>query len=219
MGILGSTQPYIEHGNFQDAVTRWIAGTDAEPSAINTQFGSGVGAGSTFLEEGNINRQIFAAAGVSPGATGVDSVLAVFALPANSFDILGRGIALTASGKFATNANTKEVKLFFNATTAVVGSTITGGTAVADSGAQTGSNVGWSLFANIFKLGAAGSNTQYAQCTGAIAGSTHLGLGASSLPLFPTAVENAIILVAVTGNATTTATDIVLNFFEVNAMN
>ena len=47
--------------------------------------------------------------GISPGATGADNVLAVFSLPGNSFDVLGRGLNITAAGKFATTANNKTV--------------------------------------------------------------------------------------------------------------
>jgi len=39
------------------------------------------------------------------------------------------------------------------------------------------------------------------------------------LPLATTAVESGAILIAVTGNAATATSDILLNFFEVNAMN
>ena len=139
-------------------------------------------------------------------------MLAVFSLPGNSFDVLGRGLNITAAGKFATTANNKTVRIYFNATTAVVGSTVTGGTVVADTGVQAGSNVGWQVNANIFKYGAAGSITQYAQCDGAFVGGTHLGGGASSLPMFTTATESGAILIAITGNAATATTDIVLNF-------
>jgi hypothetical protein len=229
MGILSLSPTlypgFVEHSNSWDALSRWIAGTDVEPSSVATQFGSGVGPGSFFLEEGNINRQIFNP-GINPGATGADNVLAMFSLPANSFDILGRGISITASGQSGpTNATAKVFRLIFNPTTAVVGSTVgTGGTIIADSTGitTTAINTGWTMMANVFKYGAKGSNTQYAQCTGIIYGSTHGGLGgagALGIPTFPTAVESGAILIAVTGNAGTAVADIVLNFFEINAMN
>ena len=108
------------------------------------------------------------------------------------------------------------MKIIFNATTAVVGSTVTGGTTVADTGTVTTNGGGWSVQANVFKYGAAGSNTQiglHQQC--------QVGAAVSALlaPQLITATESGSILIAITGNATTTASDIVFNFAEINAMN
>jgi hypothetical protein len=190
-----------------------VPGTGVEPSSNLEQFGAGV---QTMLSEGNINRQI-SAAGVSPGAIGVDSVLAAFVMPANSFDVANRGITITAQGKFGATANNKDVKIIFNPATAVVGSTVgAGGTTVCDTGVVTTNGGGWSLQANVFKYGAAGSNTQIglhqqAQIANAVA--------ALLAPSLITAVESGPIVVAVTGNAATATSDIVFNFLEVNAMN
>ena len=190
-----------------------VPGTGIEPSSNLEQFGAGT---ATVLAEGNINRQI-SAAGINPGATGADNVLAFFSIPANSFDISGRGIGITAQGSFAATANTKQVKLIFNPATAVVGSTVgAGGTTVADSGAIATNNLGWSLQANVFKYGANGSNTQIGLHQQAQIGNAVANLLKPSLI---TATESGAILVAVTGNATTAASDIVFNFLEVNAMN
>jgi hypothetical protein len=189
-----------------------VPGTGIEPSSNLEQFGACT---ATVLAEGNINRQI-SAAGIQPGATGVDNVLAVFSIPANSYDILGRGVGITAQGSFAATANNKRIKLIFNATTAVVGSTVTGGTTVADTGTIATSGGGWSLQANIFKYGANGSNTQLGLHQQAQIGAATAALLAPSLI---TAVENGPILIAVTGNATTAASDILFNFLEINAMN
>lgn len=190
-----------------------VPGTGVEPSSNLEQFGAGA---ATVLAEGNINRQI-SAAGINPGATGADNVLTFFSIPANSFDISGRGIGITAQGSFAATANTKQVKLIFNPATAVVGSTVgAGGTTVADSGAVATNNLGWSLQANVFKYGANGSNTQIGLHQQAQIGNAVANLLKPSLI---TATESGAILVAVTGNATTAASDIVFNFLEVNAMN
>ena len=184
------------------------------PASEVTQFGSGT---AIMGAEGNITGgRIISSAGVNPGATGVDSVLAVYSLPANSFDLALRGINIVAQGSLAANANTKRVKLYYNCTTAVVGSTVTGGTVVCDTGAVTGSGVGWSVETNVYKYGAAASNTQIALHVSAQAGST---VGPLISPVLVTATESAPILVAVTGNATTTATDIAFNFLELNGMN
>jgi hypothetical protein len=189
-----------------------VPGTGVEPSSNLEQFGAGT---ATILAEGNVNRQI-SSAGVQPAATGADNVLATFSIPANSFDIAGRGVGITAQGSFGATANNKRIKLVFNATTAVVGSTVTGGTTVADTGTIATNGGGWSLQANVFKYGAAGSNTQIGLHQQAQIGNAVAALLAPSLI---TATESGAILVAVTGNATTAASDIVFNFLEVNAMN
>jgi hypothetical protein len=113
--------------------------------------------------------------------------------------------------------HTKDIKIIFNPTTAVVGSTVgTGGSTVCDTGVVTTSGGGWQVSAFVYKYGAAGSNTQMGLNSGSIAGVAHLG---TATPVLITATESGAILVAVTGNATTTASDIVFNFLEVNALN
>jgi len=69
---------------------------------------------------------------------------------------------------------------------------VTGGSVIADTGPWVNSttpnnNVGWQLMTNIFKFGASGSNTQYAQGT-AVRGGVHGGTG---LPVFRTALESS----------------------------
>jgi hypothetical protein len=181
-------------------------------------FGSSGANNSNFGLSGNIYRAVFAAATQNPGATGADNVLAVYSIPAGSFDVAGRILQITAQGSFANNTNTKTTKLIFNPSTAVVGSTVgTGGTTIATSGAySTTGACGWLLQATVGKYGAAGSNTQIGQETATIINTTHGGMG---VPTALTATESGAILIAVTGNAATTATDIALTMFEVNACN
>jgi hypothetical protein len=175
-------------------------------------FGNGT---ASFGLEGNLTAQ--ASAGVNPAATGADKVLAVYSLPANSLDQAGRAVAISASGSYGSNTNTKEVKIIVGAAAAVVGSTIgSGGTTIADSGAVTTNGTGWQLSANILKYGAAGSNTQIGSHTGAQNGSAG---GALLAPSALTLAENLPILIAVVGNATTATTDIALNAFTVKAAN
>lgn len=180
------------------------------PSNEVTQFGQ---SSALMAEEGNINRQI-STAGVQPASTGADIVLAVYSLPANAFDVAGRGINVQAAGSSVNNGNTKRMKIIYNATTAVVGQAVTGGTVIADSGAITTAGGGWSLTANVFKASAA--NTQLSIHEAAQAGSV---IGPLVAPSTTTAPENAAILIAVTGNAASATTDITFNFLDVNAMN
>jgi hypothetical protein len=180
--------------------------------SLSEVFGNGTG---SFGLEGNLSSQV--SAGINPGATGADNVLAVYSIPANSFDQAGRGVTITAMGGYAANGNTKTVKIIVGAASAVVGSTIgSGGTTIASTGAVTTNGAGFSLQASVFKYGAAGSNTQQGIHNGTQSGSA---VAALITPSALTLVESAPILVAVTGNAATTATDIALNLLEVNATN
>lgn len=177
------------------------------------QFGKG---GGSFGAAGNANLQV-SAAGIQPGATAADNVLAVYSIPANSFDLAGRSVEITAAGVFAATANNKRVKIIVNPATAVVGSTVgAGGTTVADTGVVASNNLAWQLQATVSKYGAGGSNTQIG-----IHNQAQIGNAVEALlaPSAITATESGNILVAVTGNATTAASDILLNFFEVFGMN
>jgi hypothetical protein len=175
-------------------------------------FGNGPG---SFGFEGNLSCQ--PSAGVNPGATGADNVLAVYTLPANSFDVAGRSLSISAAGAYAANGNTKTVKIIVGAASAVVGSTIgAGGTTLATTGAVVTNGAGFQLSGNITKYGAAGSNTQIGVNNQATNGSTGAAL---AVPAALTLPENAPIVIAVTGNAATTATDIALNLFTVKAAN
>jgi hypothetical protein len=130
-------------------------------------------------------------------------VLAGYTLPAASLDVASRGFCVTAQGRTGTTANDKRLKLWFNAT--ISDGVVSGGSVVADTGAWVNgttpnNNVGWQLTANIFKYGAAGSNTQYAQGW-AILGAVHGGI---SSPVFPTAIESGAIVIALIGSSYTT---------------
>jgi hypothetical protein len=185
------------------------------PSGEVTQFGSGTAVAAA---EGNINRQCpGVAGGVAPGATGQDNVVLVYSIPASSFDQALRAISLQAWVQFAVNANTKRAKLWFNPTTAVVGSAITGGTLIADTGAVVQSGGSALLSGFVFKRGAPNANTQTVLPEGVALAGTHAGLSASAVDTV--AVENAAILVALTINNTTAIGDCIGVALQVNAMN
>jgi hypothetical protein len=193
-----------------------VPGVGVVPSNMLTYFGSGTG---TVLEDGNLNRQIGNPLAGNNADT-ADDVLASYTLPASSFDVAGRGLCIIAQGSTGATPNDKRAKLWCNAT--ISAGVVTGGTVIADTGLWVNrtipnDSVGWRLMANVFKYGAAGSNTQYAQGT-AILGGIHRGIG---LPVFPTAVESSAIVIALTGSSYTAgaANDVVATWFEVNAMN
>jgi hypothetical protein len=189
--------------------SNYAAGGSTPPTEV-TGFGGGSG---LIRQSGNLGVPQIVSAGISPGATAADNVLATFSIPPGTFDAAGRGIQVTAQGSFAATGNNKDVKIIFNPATAVVGSTVgAGGTTIADTGVVATNNLGWSLQGSVFKYGAAGSNTQIGLHQQAQVGSAVAPLLKPSLI---TAVESGAILMAVTGNAATATSDIVLNFMEV----
>jgi hypothetical protein len=201
---------------------KWVfSGADyanggTNPPSEVTQFGSG---SALCAAEGNINRQCpGVAGGVAPGATGADNVVAVFSIPANSFDAALRMLTMQAWVQFAANGNTKRAKLWFNPSTAVIGSTIgASGTLMADTGAVTQNGGTALLSGSVIKRGAANSNTQTVLPEGVSLSGSHAGLSTPAADT--TAVENAAILVALTINNTTATTDALGIALQVNGMN
>ena len=172
---------------------------------------------SAALAAGSGNVYAKAQAGISPGSINTDTVLAAWTIPANIFDQDGRGLQITAMGSVANNTTSKRLKIIVGATSAVVGSAVVGGTTVADTGTYaTAGAAGWQIAAQIFKYGAAGSNTQMALHQGAVIGSTN---GSLITPSPMTLTESSSFIIAVTGNATTATSDIVMNFAEIFATN
>lgn len=194
----------------------WIQSDGSSGSQI--QFGS---ATSNFMNgAGNLYRNAFSGAGSNPASTGGDIVVDVFTLPANALDGTGnRGLTITASGNKANNANTITAKIVFNATTAVIGSAVSGGTTIASTGATavTG-GVGWNISGQVFKYGVANSNTQLYQQIASTVGTT-IALGGVGVAATMTATENAGILVAFTINCATTATDASIWWDEITGFN
>lgn len=171
------------------------------------------GGGRNLALRGTGNASVQASsAGVGNTASSSDIVLAVYTLPAGAFDKAGRQLTILAMGSLANNANSKRAKIFFGCTAAVVGSPVSGGTAIADTGASTSANVGWQLEAQVTKTGATGLNTQVSQGT-PIVGTTHGGV---SVPAALTAVEGAPIIIAVTGSsAASAANDVLMNVLDI----
>ena len=197
------------------------------PNTAATLFGGG---GLSMQDEGTLYRQV--SVGVQPGAIGADNVLMTFTLPPGSFDGVSltdfnstgvtstsqsnRGIAISAQGSFAVTANNKRIKIIVGCTSAVVGSAVVGGVTIADTGAVTTSGAGWAIGGEVYKYGAAGSNTQIgvhqqAQIGGAVASLVS--------PQALTLNEAGNIIIALTGNATTVVSDIAANLFVVSGMN
>lgn len=175
-------------------------------------FGGGTG---TFLESGNLSVQVGNPLANPAGITN-DYVIAVYSIPASSFSAAGKGIEVTASGNLGNDSQVKRVKIILNPTAAVAGSIVSGGTTVGDTGSVTSANVGWILQSQMYKYGAAGSNTQIVQFLDGSVGTVNLGVGlASSI----TANEAAAILVAVTGNATTSVGDISIYNMNIEGFN
>lgn len=175
-------------------------------------FGGGTG---TLEESGNL----YVAVGnpvANPAGITNDYVLAVYSLPSGSFSAAGKGVEITAAGNLGNDAQVKRVKIIINPTAAVAGSIVSGGTTLGDTGSVTSANVGWVLQSQIYKYGTAGSNTQIVQFIDGSVGTLNLGVGlASSI----TANESAPMLIAVTGNATTSVGDIGLYNLNIEGFN
>lgn len=191
----------------------------AQAGAIGASFGNGAATFGTnsqnpnqMGDDGNIAVDV-SSAGRSPSATAADKILSIMTVPANGFDLANRGINIMAGGN-CPNTNSKTLKIIINPTSPTLGATVSGGTTVASftSTAQGG----WNLQANLFKYGAAGSNTQIAIHESGQVGATVGALVAPSLTTFP---ENATITVVITGNSATTNGDVVFNFGQIFAMN
>ena len=188
----------------------------AMPSDTAFQYGSSGPSGAVGGARTLLNKQNFAAASPqNPGATGADNVLAVYSLPANTFDNAGRSVNVKAFGSFASESSARTVKIIFNPATAVVGSTVgTGGSTIASTGAySTSGATAFSLEAFVTKDSSTANKQTSVNVINAVATTTP----ALIAPIAITATENAAILIAVTGNATTAATDIGLVLFEVAA--
>lgn len=174
--------------------------------SIPSLFGGGT---ATMEEQGNINSQVGNPL-TNPATITNDNVLAIYTLPANSFDVAGAGIEITASGNLGADSQAKRCKIIWNPSTAVVGSAVVTTAAsflLGDTGSTTNAGVaaGWLINSQVFKYGAAGSNTQIGQMTSTIVGTLHGGVGVAAAL---TTNESASILFAVTGNATSSVGDI-----------
>jgi hypothetical protein len=200
------------------------ASTQTLPSPTTTNYPNGVksgfglaGTNSLIPASGNIVAQVNGTA-VQPATTAADVVVAVATVPANVFDQLGRGLNIFAAGTTASNVNSKTAKIIVNPTTATIGQAVSGGTTIASTGVvnTTGAAGGWQLEANIYKYGAARSNTQITVHASAQSGNV---VGSLTAPNALTLNESAAITIAVTINAATAASDMSLSLLELFAMN
>lgn len=159
-----------------------------------TQVTAGAGAGS-FAPSGNISAQA-SAAGVGNGADTTEDTLFTFSLPANSLDIVGRTLFITAFGTFANNAHSKHARMYF-------------GSEVVDSGANTTTGgIGWVLEMTVIKTGASAQQISSQLVAGTVHGGCTQQAGAET--------DTAAITLKVTGQTgTSSANDIVCNGFIV----
>lgn len=181
------------------------------PSSFAANFGGTIGGIASMRSDGTLFA--LASAGLSPAATGTDIVISAYTLPANAFDIAGRGLFLSMNGTFGANSNAKRVKIFVGCTSAVVGSAVSGGTAIADTGALTTTTaIGLAMGAAVYKTG---TGAQIGIHQSAQWGTTVLSLLA---PQALSMTESAPIIMCVTGTSNP-VTDIVLNLFTIEAYN
>ena len=185
--------------------------------AIPSIFGGGT---AVMEESGNVNVQSGNPLS-NPASITNDNVLAVYTLPAGSLSAAGKGLEITTAGNLGNDTQAKRVKLIWNPTSAVVGSAVaTNSTSflLGDTGSTTngGAAAGWIIQAQVYKYGNFGSNTQIGQETGVIVGAVH---GGCSLASALTTNESLPILIAVTGNATSSVGDISLYNINIEGFN
>lgn len=82
--------------------------------SIGHLFSAGTGT-ATSGPMGSVDSQT-SAAGIGNGADATDDTLFTYSLPLNSLSANGKSVFVRASGKTATNANLKTIKLFFAGT-------------------------------------------------------------------------------------------------------
>ncbi len=159
--------------------------------------------------------------GLSPASTGGDIVIAAYTLPANVLNYLsysavsgggGPMLRIRVRGHTAANGNNKTVKVIFGCTTATVGSAVSGGTTLASTGVVAINAKSFVIDAWVKKVGVPDANTQIGGADLILSDATPVSAG---VPVYPAATENADILIAITGNAATTATDIVIDEYEI----
>jgi hypothetical protein len=165
---------------------------------------------------GNIFMDIVGA-GANPAATAADKVMATYTLPGGFFDQKNRMLNICVWGATASNTNTKTFKILWDCTAAVVGQTVSGGTTIASiAPATTLGSGGCQLEASVIKYGNPGSNTQLATHTSGQAGNVVFPLLS---PQALTSTESGPVIIAVTINAATTATDATYYMTEIWASN
>lgn len=199
----------------------WV---QSDPSASSgTAFGvpTTISQAAIMRASGNFYRNILTVAnGIQPSATGADKIVDAFTIPAGTFDSAGRGFVATVYGTFGATGNNKLIKVILGATNtnpATNGTvTVTGGTTIGSTGTLTTNGGGLVLTCQLFKTGAAASNTQESMTTGIVAGSTHAGCGSWTDQTFTEA--NAQLLV-VTVNLTTATTDFTYQGMELTGYN
>lgn len=174
-----------------------VPGVGVEPSSMLTVFGGGA---QSFASAGIIARYQ-SVTGTGNGNDITEDTLFTFSLPANSLDVAGRALSITASGAFANNAHSKTARLYF-------GTSIT-----ATTGTITSANAGWQLSLSVQKVS---GNVQLGFYS-PIVGTTHGGI---SLPLTGSENDAGAIAIRVTGQAgTAAASDVVLNSLLIEALN
>jgi hypothetical protein len=210
VAVIGTTQKFVNPQEDNAGVDAIFSDIYGNPNFVEP-FGNG---GASMTRQGNTMR--FVSAGANPSTINGLYVVSAITFPANTFDVAGRGVAISAMGSVANNTNSKTISIYWGATTAVVGSLITGGTLIASTGAYTTTGAAaWQMLVNIFKYGAGGSNTQVSTHETAQIGTT---LPALTVPQLLTAPENAAITVALVCNAVTAVTDIAVMNFIITGM-
>lgn len=145
---------------------------------------------------GNINVQL-SHAGAATATTGAETTIFTYSLPANSLDVVGRGVVITAWGSATFASGTAVAKLYFGSVGTTVGTLAT-------------TNVWWAQI-EVFKDAASSQNGVFQSSVA----TTHQG---TSL-LSQTESDTAAIVIKVTANQSAVASAIKVFGFTVAGMN
>lgn len=219
------------NGYGTNATATWL---EVDPSYLQqNQFG---GSSAVMGNSGILYRTILTVAnGIAPSATGALKIVDIYTLPASSLIRSGQGLQFSMFfNNTGTTGHTVRVQVVANPTNTGLPSsgagvagktdgtvTVTGGTAFIDTGsayAPTGTvTFGINVTGQLFKSGAAGSNTQEATVTDIFP--PELTTAHTSAWIDQTFTESSAIVFAVCISAVTTATDIVYQGMLVQGYN
>jgi hypothetical protein len=213
------------HDNTAGAAKWAFMGTDSTnggsaPAGAGSEFGSGTGVESS---AGPISKTV-SSAGINPAFIGSDVVVAVYTIPANSFDgVAGtnRMVRADAWGGFSADVTVKRIKMWFSPNAQAAGNTVSGGTLMADTLATTSDGGGWWVSGNVTKYGVANSNTQLVTSNGSMAS----GAGGAAIdgtlvaPSLTTGLESTSLYISVTCNNTASTLSSTFSLLVVEGLN
>lgn len=152
--IIGNRTQAVNLSEWYEGGAMPATGNLAMYVSKNGWVGSQMGVSNTMMVLLGLADVQTSSSGVGNTADTNDDTLFTYTLPSNSMSANGKSVRAIATGHFATNANSKRVKMWF------------AGTAIADSGVLTLSNVDWKCEIEVTRIDAT-----HVSCVGRFTGS------------------------------------------------